>query len=247
MLERAVNVAQYLQGIGSGGAVSSSGEEAVFAKLQDGVDSNHEFCVFDVGANAGQYLALASACLAGRRFRLHSFEPGGHTYEQLRQNAQGVPNTVLNHCGLGRVCAERELFYDLAGSGLASLTKRRLQHFGNEAKLSEQVHISTLDDYCHEHSVDYIDLLKIDVEGHEMDVLEGGHRMFSQSAIGMVTFEFGGCNIDTRTFFQDFFYFFRENRMRIARITPAGYLHELGSYKEAYEQFRTTNYLCYRP
>lgn len=70
--------------------------------------------------------------------------------------------------------------------------------------------------------------------------------MFSQSAIDLVTFEFGGCNIDTRTYFQDFFYFFQDRKMRIARITPAGYLYELESYKEVFEQFRTTNFICYR-
>ena len=100
--------------------------------------------------------------------------------------------------------------------------------------------------YCTGQGIDHIDWLKIDVEGHELDVLNGGTKMFSGSAIGMVTFEFGGCNIDTRTFLQDFFCFFRDHQMRIARITPAGYLHELHSYQEAYEQFRTTNFVCYR-
>ena len=76
--------------------------------------------------------------------------------------------------------------------------------------------------------------------------LQGGEKMFSQSAIDLVTFEFGGCNIDTRTYFQDFFYFFQDRKMRIARITPAGYLYELESYKEVFEQFRTTNFICYR-
>ncbi len=78
-----------------------------------------------------------------------------------------------------------------------------------------------------------------------MEVVEGGQRMFAARAIEMVTFEFGGCNIDTRTFFQDFFIFFEKCGMRIAQIAPSGHLHELRTYKEEFEQFRTTNFVCY--
>jgi hypothetical protein len=51
--------------------------------------------------------------------------------------------------------------------------------------------------------------------------------MFEKRAVGMATFEFGGCNIDTTDFYKDFFYFFKENCMDVYRITPTGYLHPL--------------------
>ena len=89
-----------------------------------------------------------------------------------------------------------------------------------------------------------MDLLKLDVEGPETDVLSGGARMFANSAIGAVTFEFGGCDIDTRTFLQNFFYFFADHKMTIARITPSGYFRTLRSYREMDEQFRTANFIC---
>ena len=60
----------------------------------------------------------------------------------------------------------------------------------------------------------------------------------------MVSFEFGGCDIDTRTFFQDFWYFFRERGMgNVHRMTPTGFLAAVNRYDENYEQFRTTNFL----
>jgi hypothetical protein len=68
--------------------------------------------------------------------------------------------------------------------------------------------------------------------------------MFRDRKIGMLSFEFGGCNIDSRTYFQDFWHFFRENGMKsIFRIAPSGCLVPLKQYKEEYEQFRTTNFL----
>jgi len=68
--------------------------------------------------------------------------------------------------------------------------------------------------------------------------------MFGRQAIGMVMFEFGGCNIDTRTFFRDFWHFFSDRGMRLHRITPGGSLFPLDRYTESLEQFRTTNFLA---
>ena len=70
--------------------------------------------------------------------------------------------------------------------------------------------------------------------------------MFSRQAINIVSFEFGGCNIDTRSFFQDFFFFFKTMNMSIFRITPSEYLHPNKTYKEVYEQFVTTNFVAAR-
>ncbi len=245
LLGSLVTAAQYLQGIGAGTHVQSSGETAIFEKLKSSAGRQRPLCVFDVGANQGQFLNLACRCLAGRAFAIHSFEPARQTYEMLELNARGIENATLNRCGLGREPGELELFYDVAGSGMASLTRRSLDHVGIEMNLSEKVEIRTIDGYCSERAIGRIDLLKIDVEGHELDVLRGARRMFSESAIGMVTFEFGGCHIDTRTFFQDFFRFFADRGMRIARIAPGGYLWEIASYREALEQFRTSNFVCY--
>jgi len=124
------------------------------------------------------------------------------------------------------------------------LTKRKLDHFNIDFNESEEVSIDTIDNYCSENAIEHIDLLKLDIEGHELDALSGANDMFAKRAIKNVTFEFGGCNIDTRTFFQDFWYFFSKNEFKLFRITPSGYMHPLKTYKEIYEQFRTINFMA---
>ncbi|MBU1864122.1 MAG: FkbM family methyltransferase, partial [Candidatus Omnitrophica bacterium] len=109
---------------------------------------------------------------------------------------------------------------------------------------SEKVSIDTIDNYCSENNIQQIDLLKIDVEGHELDVLTGAEKMFKSCSIRIVSFEFGGCNIDTRTFMKDFFDFFTKKNMKIYRITPSGFLCPLPAYNELNEQFRTTNFIA---
>jgi hypothetical protein len=60
----------------------------------------------------------------------------------------------------------------------------------------------------------------------------------------MVAFEFGGSNIDSRSFFQDFYYFFKAQKFNLSRITPSGYLYPIKSYSELLEQFRCTNFVA---
>ena len=86
-----------------------------------------------------------------------------------------------------------------------------------------------------------LDYVKIDVEGHELDVLEGFGDLIKN--VRLIQFEFGGCNIDTRTFFQDFWYYFTEKDFLIFRVTPRGPLL-IKNYTEKDEFFLTTNYIA---
>lgn len=242
MLEKNVQVAQYLMGIGSGSGVQSSGEKAIFDILRQ--KNRPPYCIFDVGSNKGQFLQLILENIRDGEFLVHCFEPAHETFRHLLESVAQDGRIKPNNIGLGKEEGEAVLHYDFAGSGLASLTKRKLDRFNIDFNKAEKVQINTIDNYCEENSISHIHLLKIDIEGHELDALAGAKKMFDRNAIGIVTFEFGGCNIDTRTFFQDFWYFFNDADYDIFRITPSGYLHPLESYKESHEQFRTINFVA---
>ena len=66
--------------------------------------------------------------------------------------------------------------------------------------------------------------------------------MINDKRIDAIQFEFGGCNIDSRTFFQDFFYLLKDH-YKIYRVLKDGLL-EMPIYKETYEIFITINYLA---
>lgn len=242
LLEKNVQASQYLMGIGTGGGVLSSGEQAIFHVLRQ--RSKPPYCIFDIGSNKGQFLQLTLENIGVDEFSIHCFEPGHETFKSLINVSQADKRIKLNNIGVGKEKGEAVLHYDSIGSGLASLTKRKLDHFGIDFSKAEKVEIDTIDNYCADNAIDYIHLLKIDIEGHELDALAGAKRMFEQKSIGIVTFEFGGCNIDTRTFVQDFWYFFDEHDFNIFRITPSGYFHPIKSYKEIHEQFRTINFVA---
>lgn len=127
-------------------------------------------------------------------------------------------------------------------SGLASVYKRKLDHLGYYLNKLEKVKMSTIDIYCKENNIDRIHFLKFDIEGHELNALNGANKMLKDKKIDIIQFEFGGCNIDSRTFFRDFFYLLKDN-YTIYRILKDG-LFEISKYKEQYEIFDTINYLA---
>jgi hypothetical protein len=108
----------------------------------------------------------------------------------------------------------------------------------------EMVRLQSVDEAMAQHNVATVDLLKIDVEGHELEVLNGAAQALRGNRIRLVQFEFGGCNLDTRTTLQDFFYFFGALDFMIGLIQPAGRVQWLPRYDEFYEQYRTTNFLA---
>lgn len=225
------------QGFGSGGLVATSGEIGVFRAVTAAAP-----VLFDVGGHTGEYTeAFLRAHPTGNCF---VFEPSETHFKLLATRLGSTPHVHLARCALGQQVGELTLFKNSEVSGLASLTKRRLDHYGISMDLTEKVTVRTIDDVVVENRVERIDLLKIDVEGHEMDVLRGAMGTFRARKIGLVQFEFGGCNLDTKTSVQDFFYFFREVGFRMGVIRPSGRLKWLPKYDELLEQYRTTNFVA---
>jgi FkbM family methyltransferase len=196
----------------------------------------------DIGAHVGDY---TNEIL--RRYpniNAFLFEPQSAHKTTLENAYSKMPNVKINSCALSNNDGKQSLYYDKEGSVLASLTNRRLEHFNVNMNNSETVDIKRFDTFWkttnyNEHTI--IDYVKIDVEGWELSVLQGFGELINNMRV--IQFEFGGSNIDTRTFFQDFWYFFKGLNFALYRITPNGIL-PMREYSEHDEFFSTTNYIA---
>ena len=243
-LYRFIQCCNLLMGIGTGAGVETSGELGAMKRALEKLPS--KITIFDVGANKGQYASLLAKNIDEKDVDLHCFEPSKTAFSIIKNKIDSINilNVKVNNFALGKKQEDRTLWSNEFGSGLASLTKRRLDHLSIDFSCNEQVHVNTIDNYCKNNDINHIHILKIDTEGHELDVLAGAKNMFSQHAVDFVQFEFGGCNIDTRTYVQDFFYFFNEYGFTIHLITPSGYCMPMEHYQEWDEKFITTNYIA---
>ena len=105
--------------------------------------------------------------------------------------------------------------------------------------------METGDGYCLDHSVGFVDFLKVDVEGAEHMVLQGFHEMLKKNAIRVVQFEYGYNNGDARFLMRDFFSFFdcygySVARIRKRKIQFSGFSYSMNDFESG------PNYLAVR-
>jgi FkbM family methyltransferase len=235
MFEKLIKLGLYLEGKGYGSASLSSEVKATRKFVKGGV-------FIDVGANKGLYSKELLLQYGNNVTELHLFEPSKDLTEKHLKFADD--RVRINNLALSDSSRTATLYKVSGNAGLNSLTKRRLDHFEVEMDDVEEIKTITLDEYVESHGIRAIDLLKIDVEGHELDVLKGAAVNLKNNTIRCIQFEFGGCNIDTRIFFQDFWYLLHgEFGYKIYRVTPFG-VTQLDKYSELDEIFLTTNFLA---
>ncbi|MDH3214405.1 MAG: FkbM family methyltransferase, partial [Myxococcales bacterium] len=167
--------------VGGGSNFEDSGELRVIDRFARERPGEGPLIVFDVGANVGGW-ALAVLERLGKRARLYCFEPSASTFSALVENLGQRENVELLNFGLGDREESTELRTNAALSGLASIYPRRLDHVGVSLDHSEPVRLRRLDDFCRERGIDHIGFLKLDVEGHELKVLEGAKNMLDAVA-----------------------------------------------------------------
>lgn len=201
--------------------------------------------VFDVGANRGDWAALALG--ANPLLQLHCFEPSPTTFAQLL--AREFPSLVrCNNVGLSAAPRQAPLYVFEGAPALNSLYRRQGLEDGwglESPETHESVSLIRLDDYCGREGIVDIDYLKLDVEGHELDALNGGRRLFESGRVKYGQFEYGGCNIDSRVLLADFFTWFEGAGYRLLKLFPDRLL-PVDRYDQRHENFRYQNWVFAR-
>ena len=199
-------------------------------------------CILDVGANNGDYSSLLAKRL-GKNSIIHSFEPSTDHQKSLQSLEDQYKGRLIYHAyALSSGEKTMPLFKGEEGSGLASFYDRDVINNGLKSSEAEVVSATTLDAWHQKFSNNRISFLKVDVEGHELEVFKGGENLLSSGLVKALQFEFGGCNIDSRTYFKDFHSLLSaKHGFRLYRLAPGKKLVDLSKYKESLECFTWQN------
>ena len=140
-------------------------------------ESKSKLCVFDIGAHIG-LTTLPLAKNIKPRGAVYAFEPAktNLVYLKMHLTANDVENVIVVESLVGDVVKSNMCFYvDSDASGVNSIANIR-NHLSEGA-----VDMVSIDSYCDQIGA-VPDLIKIDVEGAEFMVLQGGKKVLTSFA-----------------------------------------------------------------
>ena len=135
-----------------------------------------DWVVMDIGAHIGSYTLFMAHLLDPMRGRVYAIEPNPESFATLKYHVEvnHLEHVVLSNVGISASSGELDFF--LAGSDNSSMSS--LYRSGDGYR-PIKVPVRDLEDFTHRTGLSRLDFIKMDVEGAEPDVLEGGRRILT--------------------------------------------------------------------
>jgi FkbM family methyltransferase len=137
--------------------------------------------IFDLGANVGTWSLLAKAI--SPLAVIHAFEPLECHSSKLELAIAGIPDIKLHRIALGSRDGSRKMniasFSD--ASSLLEIGKLTTNKFGIRKVGEAEVSVTTLDSYVERNNLALPDLIKLDLQGYELEALRGAETCLSRA------------------------------------------------------------------
>lgn len=148
--------------------------------------------ILDIGANIGQTTLELAAHFGNAA--IHSIEPDPEAHTQLTAAVKGNPRVKTYNIGFGDRNATATLNINKGSGGNSLLDLSEKIHTFAQGDWTEKagerdVTIVTLDTFCEQQSIPKIDLMKIDTQGYEKIIFEGGPKTVSPAVTKAIFIE----------------------------------------------------------
>lgn len=153
--------------------------------------------IIDIGANIGAYAVPMGKKILARKGRLYAFEPQRMVFYQLCANllSNNLTNCYARQMAIGDVDGHIEVpvldiltEQNLGALSLDEEIRAQQNMLSSTISESDSVQIATLDTL----NLPKANLIKIDVEGLELEVLKGGRHWLASSGYPAILFEVWG-------------------------------------------------------
>jgi FkbM family methyltransferase len=166
-------------------------EEEIFSVLSKKFSESG--IMVDIGGFTGGWTETARSISGKEDFYI--FEPNIENYESIKRRFIGKEKIKIINEGLGEVEGEFT-YFNLLGSdnirGMSGFVKREI--YSNYPYEEIKIKISTLDNSIPKDL--YIDFIKVDVEGYELNVIKGMKDILESGRVKFIQFEYGGTYFD---------------------------------------------------
>jgi FkbM family methyltransferase len=173
---------------------------------------------------------------------IHIFEPSRKCFDILARKFGSLHHIALSRYALSDGEGNFEIYYDEEKSALASLHKTNLKHYQIEMTKSEMVKTIQAATYIEAKKIEHIDLIKIDIEGHELKALQGFGKYMRGEFIDFIQFEYAGANLDSHTSLTEIYDFLEGKGFTLAKVMRKGL--EIRKYQPFMENFNYANYVA---
>lgn len=129
------------------------------------------FVVLDIGANIGAH-CLRFARIVGDEGRVYAFEPTNYAYAKLQKNI------ALNRFGNIQTYQVALANQNMARQTISYRSSWRSD--GSQSQESSVIDFVRLDDWAAGKAIEKVDMIKIDVDGNEFSVLDGGRELLKK-------------------------------------------------------------------
>jgi FkbM family methyltransferase len=187
---------------------------------------NANSVVFDVGANRGDWTALALS-LGGENLQIRAFEPDSRLTSLLSSRFSGKSVTVEN-LGLGATSDELDLYVEPlgkdAGNSFTNPSEGTREFTATKAPVpaTQSASVVTGDSYISLAGIESIQLLKIDTEGYEMEVLRGFEESLRRGCIEVIQFEYNFAAARAKLNLLHFMDFLEPLGYRVGKLSYSG-------------------------
>lgn len=217
--------------------IHSNGEAFVLSQLS----KLNPSIILDVGSNVGNWAKAASASC--KSARIYSFEPVPSTHQKMIDAFQqsGIDKIMPVKGGLYKETTtafinqyasdEHASIYDVKGAGYSSTN-------------TIEIKLLKGDEFIEQHNLNFIDFVKLDVEGAEMDALLGLEKALSENKIRLVQFEYGYINITTKVLLLDFYDLLMKHGYIVGKLYPKEV--DFREYSFKHEDFIGPNFIAVR-
>jgi FkbM family methyltransferase len=147
--------------------------------------------IFDVGAHIGE--SVANFARAFPAATIYAFEPVAATFQTLVDNVNGFARVKACNVALGRHAGQAYM----TCSRHPATNRILISPTPGELRKATQVSMVAGDEFCQQQGADHIGILKVDAEGHDLDVLIGFRDMLSRSRVDLVEAEVGMSRTNT--------------------------------------------------
>jgi FkbM family methyltransferase len=138
--------------------------------------------IFDVGSFRGTSIFH----FKDKNWEKHCFEPNKDVFKLLESNTKEFKNIFLNNIALDELPNKEKNFY----TSNVSLGISSLLNFDDSHYLKDSVQTTTIKNYVELNNILDIKVLKIDVEGFDLNVLKGNDWNLIKPEIILIEFEF---------------------------------------------------------